>query len=153
MQVGSLGSSLATGSLALGVSAFLLLGGRKDHCLLSQTEFSSVKKKKKKKSQQAPNGITCAKPMKPNGNLRRCLFAVSISPCPGMPSYHCLEFHGQHQCGNWAHRPFFIPQRKDEVIFLSLVLPYSAYKSLPFCIAPWSSFLSTRCDAAQFMNC
>ena len=35
----------------------------------------------------------------------------------------------------------------------SLSHPLSAFKNLPFCTAPGSSFLFARWDAAQFMNC
>lgn len=36
---------------------------------------------------------------------------------------------------------------------LSLSLSPSAYKVLPFCSAPWTSFLFASGDAAWFMNC
>lgn len=51
---------------------------------------------------------------------------------------------------NSPDRP--LPSPKDEVILSFLVLPFSAYKSLPFYPPLWSSFLSARWEAAPFMN-
>ena len=108
------------------------------------------------KRQQAPNGVTCTKPMSPNWDFVPKLITISTSPRSGLLNqsvWNYLVSTSKVIClldpcyplkeGNLAtNNPLFASN--------FLFPPRSVNKRLPFCTDLWSSSLSARLDIAWF---